>query len=319
MNRRWAKSLIFFLLCLSLAAVGCEKPDDPGSKPPQFSDQVERGTPAEQESQTSNKPSNSDPEPEEINSSYLPDGHPLKPYLEEFEGQTEFQADHCVAERCFARLFDLPETVELRTQGVFNPRDYFSLWYATKNKSFFKGKQVLDLGTGSGPLALIAANAGASRVVGTDINPAAVSNARVNAKRFGWEERIEIRQVSQSDPSAYSVVKPGERFDLIVSNPPWDDDEPNNIEEYSEKDPGFLFIKTMIQQLPKVLTPDGRMLLLYAEPEGMNALKVIVSETKLNANVLLEEGPEPLASHQVRPRFLDYGVAVPMIEIKLTN
>ena len=57
-----------------------------------------------------------DPEPEEINSNYLPQGHPLKAYLREFEQQTDFVDDHCIRDACFARLFDLPKMVELRRQ-----------------------------------------------------------------------------------------------------------------------------------------------------------------------------------------------------------
>ncbi|MEI7530240.1 MAG: 50S ribosomal protein L11 methyltransferase, partial [Elusimicrobiota bacterium] len=82
----------------------------------------------------------------------------------------------------------------------------------------FKGKTVLDIGTGCGIIALYAAKLGAARVIATDIDPLAVENAALNARRLKLEPVIEARLVSQEDPSAYGIIKPGEVFDLIISN-----------------------------------------------------------------------------------------------------
>lgn len=72
--------------------------------------------------------------------------------------------------------------------------------------------RVLDLGTGSGIQALRAAEAGAT-VVATDIAPRAIGFARLNAALNGIE--LDLRLGSLYEP----VV--GERFDRIVSNPPF--------------------------------------------------------------------------------------------------
>jgi len=73
---------------------------------------------------------------------------------------------------------------------------------------------VLDLGTGSGVCALFAARH-ARRVVAVDINPAAVRCAAVNALMNGLEQRIDFRQGDLFAPVA------GERFDLVLFNPPF--------------------------------------------------------------------------------------------------
>lgn len=73
---------------------------------------------------------------------------------------------------------------------------------------------VLDLGTGSGVCALFAARH-ARRVVAVDINPAAVRCAAVNALLNGLEQRIELRHGDLFAPVA------GERFDLVLFNPPF--------------------------------------------------------------------------------------------------
>jgi release factor glutamine methyltransferase len=73
---------------------------------------------------------------------------------------------------------------------------------------------VLDMGTGSGVCAIFAARH-ARRVVAVDINPAAVRCAGINARLNRLEHRIEVRCGDLFAPVA------GERFDLIIFNPPF--------------------------------------------------------------------------------------------------
>jgi release factor glutamine methyltransferase len=75
---------------------------------------------------------------------------------------------------------------------------------------------VLDLCTGSGVIAVsLAKELSAARIVATEISPAAAALAQRNAERNGFAERIEIRIGDLWEPVA------GERFDLIVANPPY--------------------------------------------------------------------------------------------------
>ncbi len=87
------------------------------------------------------------------------------------------------------------------------------------NRENFKGKRVLDIGTGSGILSLHAAKLGASKVVATDIETAAIDCTRENARRLGVDSIVETRLVSLEDPSAYSVIRPGETFDIVLAFP----------------------------------------------------------------------------------------------------
>jgi release factor glutamine methyltransferase len=74
---------------------------------------------------------------------------------------------------------------------------------------------VLDLGTGSGAVALaIASERPLARVVGVDVSAAALSVAIANSRRLG------LARVDWRLGSWYEAV-PGERFDLIVANPPY--------------------------------------------------------------------------------------------------
>ena len=75
----------------------------------------------------------------------------------------------------------------------------------------------LDVGTGSGCIALaLAAEDPFVRVTAVDVSAAAVELARHNAARLGLGGRL---RVLRSD--LFAALPPGERFDLIVSNPPY--------------------------------------------------------------------------------------------------
>ena len=74
--------------------------------------------------------------------------------------------------------------------------------------------EVLDLGTGSGVCAVIAARY-ARRVVAVDINTEAIRCAGINVRLNNQESRVEVRHGDLFAPVA------GERFDLILFNPPF--------------------------------------------------------------------------------------------------
>ena len=74
-------------------------------------------------------------------------------------------------------------------------------------------RRVLDLGTGFGLHALLASRH-AKEVVGVDVNPRALSFARLNVE-LNDIDNVELREGDLFEPVA------GERFDLVVSNPPF--------------------------------------------------------------------------------------------------
>lgn len=121
-----------------------------------------------------------------------------------------------------------------------------------------KGDRVLDYGTGTGFLAVLAALRGA-KVVATDINPMAVECARHNAKKHGVEESVEVRQGNAIEP-----IDPRDRFEVIVAGLPWDDAEPLDLLEMSMYDPSFCMRRALFDNAIRILSPGGRILLTYA-------------------------------------------------------
>jgi release factor glutamine methyltransferase len=104
------------------------------------------------------------------------------------------------------RLLPLP--------GVFQPHsDSLILADCLRREILRPETSVLDLCTGSGLLAVLAASLGASRVVAVDVSPMAVLSARSNAALNG----VRVQAVRGD---LFSAVA-GQRFDLIVCNPPY--------------------------------------------------------------------------------------------------
>jgi release factor glutamine methyltransferase len=75
----------------------------------------------------------------------------------------------------------------------------------------------LDVGTGSGAIALSLAREGPfRRVVATDRSPEALEVARENARTAGLDGRVEFRE-----GRLFETVEAAERFHVVVSNPPY--------------------------------------------------------------------------------------------------
>lgn len=78
-------------------------------------------------------------------------------------------------------------------------------------------ESVLDLCTGSGCLAIIAADQFPfADVTGADLSHDALAVARINVEAYGLEDRVTL---IESD--LFEGIEPGTRYDLIVSNPPY--------------------------------------------------------------------------------------------------
>lgn len=78
-----------------------------------------------------------------------------------------------------------------------------------------EGCTVLDIGTGTGLIAIIAAQRGAGRVTAVEVDPDAAVQARANAANSPWADRIDV---VCSDIALFNA---GFRYDRIVCNPPY--------------------------------------------------------------------------------------------------
>jgi release factor glutamine methyltransferase len=131
-------------------------------------------------------------------------------------------------------------------------------------------ERVLDMGTGSGVNAVLAATKGA-HVVAVDINPQALAVARANAERNGVSERIKIRH---SD--VFSDVD--ETFDLIVFDPPFRWFRPRDMIEAATTDDRYRAMRTFFRYAGQHLAPGGRMLIFFGTSGDMGYLQRLMTE-----------------------------------------
>ncbi|HEY2921175.1 MAG TPA: class I SAM-dependent methyltransferase [Candidatus Binatia bacterium] len=97
--------------------------------------------------------------------------------------------------------------------GVFPPNE--STVLLAEHSHISAGVTVLDVGTGTGALALWAAQHGAASVVAVDIAEAAVRNAKRNVERLGLGNRVDVRA-----GHVFSSITQSEIFDIILANLP---------------------------------------------------------------------------------------------------
>jgi len=95
-----------------------------------------------------------------------------------------------------------------------HPTTEFCLRELARGGSFGAGRSFLDIGTGSGILAIAAAKLGYSPVHAFDFDPEAVRVARANARGNGVGQKLRI---SRGDV-AKLPIRPGRKYDLICAN-----------------------------------------------------------------------------------------------------
>lgn len=142
------------------------------------------------------------------------------------------------------------------------------------------GERVLDMGTGSGVNAILAASRGAS-VVAVDINPEALEAARRNAERNGVT--VDLRH-----GDVFSAVE-GE-FDLIVFDPPFRWFAPRDLLEVATTDHNYRAMTRFFGQARAHLAPGGRMLIFFGSSGDLAYLRHLMDEHGFQVEVVAEQG-----------------------------
>ena len=141
---------------------------------------------------------------------------------------------------------------------------------------------VLDMGTGCGILAVLAAEK-AKRVVAVDINPHAIKCAIKNAEMNGAKEKIEFRQGDLFQP-----VKLNENFSLILFNAPYLPSEPHEERSWIGKawaggPNGRKIIDRFVMNALNFLADRGKIQLVQSSLSDVNRTLTAFDEMNLKA------------------------------------
>lgn len=132
------------------------------------------------------------------------------------------------------------------------------------NKNNFT--MALDVGTGSGCIACMIAKYTQCQIIGLDISSDALNTALDNASKLNLFNKAIFRK-----SNIFSNVKPGESFDIIVSNPPYiPPSEKENIQTevkfdpeqalFTEDEKGLEFYEKITKDAPRILNKGGYLL-----------------------------------------------------------
>jgi len=179
----------------------------------------------------------------------------------------------------------------MRLPGVFRPHSDSLLLADYLRAEVEPGASVADVCTGSGVLAVTAARSGAGSVVAVDVSRRAVLTAWINARL----NRVSIR-ARRGDLFAPLY---GERFDLIVSNPPYvpadDDALPTRgpARAWDAGRDGRALLDRICAQAPARLRPGGSVLIVHSSVCDADRTVEMLAKGGLAAEVLVRS-PGPL-------------------------
>ena len=134
-------------------------------------------------------------------------------------------------------------------------------------------RNILDIGTGTGIIALMLAQRSQATVEAIDIDKEACVQATENAAASPYTERIKVVHASCADFAASNQQK---RYDLIVSNPPYFinslkcPDNKRTVARHTDT----LLLSDLIREAQTLLSPSGRIALVlpYERLEEVKAL-----------------------------------------------
>ncbi|WP_371653235.1 MULTISPECIES: 50S ribosomal protein L11 methyltransferase [unclassified Streptomyces] len=166
---------------------------------------------------------------------------------------------------------------------------------------------LLEVGSGTGVIAVCAALAGGDRVTALDINEQAVRNTEMNAHRHGVADRL---TAVHSD--LFDALGADERYDTVywhsnfVLAPPTYRHE--TVHEQAYVDPGYRAHRRYLAEAPAFAADGGRVLLHFSDRGDIDALHEIAAECDRSLRVL---GSRRIGEGEETVEHILYEITVP--------
>jgi release factor glutamine methyltransferase len=175
--------------------------------------------------------------------------------------------------------------IVLNFRDDVGPASAYSLLLA-ENIPDLTGKTVVDLGTGSGILAIVASLQGAKTVYLLDTYDKAISLALENGKRNGVEDRLIHLPIGAS----MLPLPAGKKVDVILSNPaqlPLPQQDRENSPFYAGPD-GRSMIDALIREAPMKLNSSGWLLMTHNSLANLSKSLIMLKSVGLHPRILAE-------------------------------
>jgi release factor glutamine methyltransferase len=175
--------------------------------------------------------------------------------------------------------FTFKELTFVGLNTVFSPVIFEDTFFFCENVPVKAGDEVLEIGCGTGMIAVCLALKGA-RVIATDINPDALINTKVNSILNHVEQQV---NVFLSD--VFASISSSIKFDVIFWNTPfiYRSAAKLNLLEASVFDPEYRSITQYISKITTYLKENGRAFLGFSSSSGnAKLLHQICAEHNIN-------------------------------------
>lgn len=127
-------------------------------------------------------------------------------------------------------------------------------------------RKALDIGTGTGVIALMLAQKSGAHIDAIDIDLDATTEAKDNVSKSPWQERVRVQNISLQDFSKIT----DEQYDLIVSNPPYfvDSLQSSEANRTAARHTVLLSFEDLIAGAKKMLNKEGKLYVILPVREG---------------------------------------------------
>src|SRR5712671_7292229 len=211
---------------------------------------------------------------------------PLGPFRRFLRGFIHFFSYHLILGRQSTRVTHAAGFRLIVRPTVFHPRYFLSSERFAEfiGCLYLSGRHVVDIGTGSGILALAAARAGAERVIATDINPNAALSANENARANGLGDRV-----TGLCTNLLSALAPRPLFDVILSSPPKHAGEPRDLADRGwHAGPQYRDVAALFKQASERLKPDGRLYVMVSSDSDLDLFGRLIDQAGFRARLAYE-------------------------------
>lgn len=143
---------------------------------------------------------------------------------------------------------------------------------------------ILDIGTGTGIIALMLAQKSTAQIDAIDIDDAAFLQAQENVNNCKWKERIHVYH--QSFQSFFKNQE--KKYDLIVSNPPYfiDSSKASAESRTAARHTDSLAFEDLLEGVLKLLSKNGKFCVILPSKEA-EIFRDLAKEKKLHVDKIL--------------------------------